>query len=31
VLTEFNQEGVFDDVPFETVWGLILATAKSIN
>ena len=31
VLTEFNQEGVFDDVPFETVWGLILATAKSVN
>ena len=31
VLAEFNQEGVFDDVPFETVWGLILATAKSVN
>ena len=31
VLSELNQEGVFDDVPFETVWGLILATAKSVN
>ena len=31
VLTEFNQGGIFDEVPFETVWGLILATAKSVN
>ena len=31
VLADFNQEGVFDDVPFETVWGLVLATAKSVN
>lgn len=31
VLAEFNQGGVFDEVPFETVWGLILATAKSVN
>ena len=31
VLVEFNQGGTFDDVPFETVWGLILATAKNVN
>ena len=31
VLAEFNQGGIFDEVPFETVWGLILATAKSVN
>ena len=31
VLTEFNQGGVFDDVSFETVWSLVLATAKNVN
>ena len=31
LLTDFNQAGVFDDVPFETVWSLLLATSKSVN
>ena len=31
LLTDFNQAGVFDEVPFETVWSLLLATSKSVN
>ncbi|MEO1841890.1 MAG: hypothetical protein ABGY21_10390, partial [Pseudomonadota bacterium] len=31
LLSDFNQAGVFDDVPFETVWSLLLATSKSVG
>ncbi len=31
LLTDFNQAGVFDEVSFETVWSLLLATSKSVN
>jgi len=30
-LSQFNQDGVFNEVPFETVWSLILATSKAVN
>src|ERR1700728_247363 len=29
VLTEFNQEGALDNVPFDSVWNMINAVAKS--
>ena len=29
VLTEFNREGALDNVPFESVWTMINAVAKS--
>ena len=29
VLTEFNREGALDNVPFESVWSMINAVAKS--
>ena len=28
LLREVNQQGMFDEVPFETVWTLVQATAK---
>ena len=31
LVSDFNQAGVFDDVPFETVWSLLLATSKSVG
>jgi len=31
LLSDFNQAGVFDDIPFETVWSLLLATSKSVG
>ncbi len=31
LLNEFNESGVVDEVPFETVWSLVLATSKSLN
>ena len=31
MLKEFNQEGAFDDVPFETVWTLLQAAAQKID
>jgi hypothetical protein len=31
LLTEFNESGVVDEIPFETVWSLVLATSKSLN
>jgi len=30
-LSQFNQDDVFNEVPFETVWSLILATSKAVN
>ena len=30
-LSQFNQDGVFNEVPFETVWSLVLATSKAVN
>ena len=30
-LAQFNQDGVFNEVPFETVWSLVLATSKAVN
>ena len=30
-LSQFNQDGVFNEVPFETVWSFILATSKAVN
>ena len=30
-LSQFNQDGVFNEVPFETVWSLILTTSKAVN
>ena len=29
VLSEFNQEGALDNVPFDSVWNMINAVAKS--
>lgn len=29
LLNDFNQQGAFDEVPFETVWALVQAMAKS--
>ena len=31
LLTEFNESGMVDEVPFETVWNLVLATSKTLN
>ena len=31
LLTDFNESGMVDEVPFETVWSLVLATSKSLN
>ena len=31
MLSQFNQEGVFNEVPFETVWSLVMATSKAVN
>ena len=31
VLSSLNQQGYFDDVPFETVWSLVQATAHAID
>jgi hypothetical protein len=31
MLKEFNAEGTFDDVPFETVWTLLQAAARNID
>ena len=31
VLSSLNQQGYFDDVPFETVWALVQATALSLD
>ena len=29
ILSEFNQEGALDNVPFDSVWNMINAVAKS--
>ena len=31
LLTDFNESGMVDEVPFETVWSLVLATSKTLN
>ena len=31
MLKDFNAEGTFDDVPFETVWTLLQAAARNID
>ena len=31
LLTDFNESGMVDEVPFETVWNLVLATSKTLN
>jgi hypothetical protein len=31
VLSSLNQQGYFDDVPFETVWALVQATAHAMD
>ena len=31
LLKAANEEGVFDEVPFETVWSLLQATAKAAD
>ena len=30
-LSQLTQDGVFNEVPFETVWSLVLATSKAVN
>ena len=30
-LSQFNQDDVFNEVPFETVWSLVIATSKAVN
>ena len=31
LLTDFNESGMVDEVSFETVWSLVLATSKTLN
>ena len=31
VISSLNQQGYFDDVPFETVWALVQATAHAMD
>ena len=31
VISSLNQQGYFDDVPFETVWSLVQATAHAMD
>jgi len=31
LLTDFNESGMVDEVPFETVWSLVLTTSKTLS